>query len=49
MAMRKTATNRLTNHDGQGSTDSNGVCVAIAGEVVNRSSVLLETLKLYAN
>ena len=39
--MRETTTNRPTNHGRQGSTGGNSVYVAIAGEVVNRSSVLL--------
>ena len=39
--MKNGAKNRPTNHGRQGSTGGNSVYVAIAGEVVNRRSVLL--------
>jgi len=44
--MKMTATNRPTNHGRQGSTGGNSVYVAIAGEVVNRRSVLLRNFVL---
>ncbi|NLN24851.1 MAG: hypothetical protein GX163_04200 [Bacteroidetes bacterium] len=44
--MNITATNRPTNHGRQGSTGGNSVYVAIAGEVVNRRSVLLRNFVL---
>ncbi len=44
--MRETTTNRPTNHGRQGSTGGNSVYVAIAGEVVNRRSVLLRNFVL---
>ena len=44
--MNITATNRPTNHGRQGSTGGNSVYVAIAGEVVNRRSLLLRNFVL---
>ncbi len=44
--MKMTTTNRLTNHNRKGSTGGNSVYVTIAGEVVNRRSVLLKNFVL---
>ena len=44
--MKNATTNRPTNHGRQGSTGGNSVYVAIAGEVVNRRSVLLRNFVL---
>lgn len=44
--MKNAATNIPTNHDRQGSTGGNSVYMAIAGEVVNRRSVLLRNFIL---
>ena len=44
--MKRAITNRPTNHGRQGSTGGNSVYVAIAGEVVNRRSVLLRNFVL---
>jgi hypothetical protein len=44
--MKNEATNRPTNNGRQGSTGGNSVYVAIAGEVVNRRSVLLRNFVL---
>ena len=44
--MKMKATYRPKNHGRQGSTGGNSVYVAIAGEVVNRRSVLLRNFVL---